>query len=40
MTKALKILIIDDDKVDSIVIVRPITDIMAEVESAFFSKEV
>ena len=41
MTKALKILIIDDDKVDSIAIVRSISrsDIIAEVESAYSAKE-
>jgi CheY-like chemotaxis protein len=41
MTTALKILIIDDDKVDSIAIVRSISrsDIIAEVDSAFSAKE-
>jgi signal transduction histidine kinase/DNA-binding response OmpR family regulator len=41
MTTALKILIIDDDKVDSIAVVRSISrsDIIAEVDSAFSAKE-
>ncbi|WP_367754179.1 response regulator [Flavobacterium sp. WC2430] len=41
MTKPLKILIIDDDKVDSITIIRSISrsDINAEIESAYSAKE-
>ena len=41
MTKLLKILIIDDDKIDSITIIRSISrsDINAEIESAYSAKE-